>query len=90
MPVVENTVIITNKVGLHARPATLFVQSAARFQSHIQVYCGEKQANAKSIVSVLTLGASPSTTLVIRAEGDDASEAVQALVELVEDKFGEE
>lgn len=89
MPVVEKTVVITNRVGLHARPATLFVQSAARFRSHIQVRCGEKQANAKSIVGILTLGASPGATLAIRAEGEDAPEAVQTLVELVKSKFGE-
>lgn len=90
MPVVENTVVITNKIGLHARPATLFVQSAARFHSRIQVRCGEKHANAKSIVGILKLGASQGTTLVIHAEGEDASEAVQALVALVENKFDEE
>jgi phosphocarrier protein len=90
MPVVEHTVIITNKIGLHARPATLFVQSAARFHSRIQVRCGEKYANAKSIVGVLKLGASQGATLVIHAEGEDASEAVQALVALVENKFDEE
>lgn len=90
MPVVENTVVITNKVGLHARPATLFVQEAARFQAQIQVRHGEKNANAKSILGVLKLSASQGTELFIRAEGDDAAEAVQALVALVERKFDEE
>jgi phosphotransferase system HPr (HPr) family protein len=90
MSVVENTVVITNKVGLHARPATLFVQAAARFQAQIQVRSGEKSANAKSILGVLKLGASQGTTLAIRAEGDDAAEAVRSLVELVERKFDEE
>lgn len=90
MSVVENTVVITNKVGLHARPATLFVQEAARFQAQIQVRSGEKSANAKSILGVLKLSASQGTTLAIRAEGDDAAEAVRALVELVERKFDEE
>ena len=90
MPVIENSVVITNKVGLHARPATLFVQKAASFQSQIQVRHGEKSANAKSIVGVLKLGASMGATLAIRAEGEDAAEAVSALLELVERKFGEE
>src|SRR5579859_4296338 len=90
MSVVENTVVITNKVGLHARPATLFVQEAARFQARIQVRHGEKSANAKSILGVLKLSASQGTELFIRAEGDDAAEAVQALVALVERKFDEE
>lgn len=89
MPVIESTVIITNKVGLHARPATRFVQEAARFQAQIQVRYGEKSANAKSILAVLKLGASQGATLLIRAEGVDAAEAVQALVSLVEHTFGE-
>ena len=90
MPVIENTVVITNKVGLHARPATLFVQKAASFQSQIQVRYGEKSANAKSIVGILKLGASMGATLAIRAEGEDAAEAISALLELVERKFDEE
>lgn len=90
MPVVENTVVITNKVGLHARPATLFVQEAARFQAQIQVQLGEKRANAKSILGVLKLGASQGATLWLLADGADAAEAIQALTSLVERKFGEE
>jgi phosphotransferase system HPr (HPr) family protein len=90
MPVVENTVVVTNKVGLHARPATLFVQEAARFHAQIQVQLGEKSAHAKSILGVLQLGASHGAMLHIRAEGEDAAEAVQALVSLVERKFDEE
>ncbi len=90
MPVVENIVVITNKVGLHARPATLFVQEAARYQARIQVQSGEKSANAKSILGVLKLGASQGATLHLRAEGEDAAEAIQALIALVERKFDEE
>ena len=89
MPVIENTVVVTNKVGLHARPATRFVQEAARFQAQIQVQYGEKSANAKSILAVLKLGASQGATLLIRADGADAAAAVQALVSLIESKFGE-
>lgn len=89
MPVIENTVVITNKIGLHARPATRFVQEAARFQAQIQVQYGEKSANAKSILAVLKLGASQGATLLIRADGADAAAAVQALVSLIENKFGE-
>jgi phosphotransferase system HPr (HPr) family protein len=90
MPVVESTVVITNKVGLHARPATLFVQEAARFQAQIQVQYGEQSANARSILGILKLGARHGATLVLRAEGEDADEAIQALTELVERKFDEE
>jgi len=90
MPVVEHAVVITNTIGLHARPAALLVQEAARFQARIQVRSGEKTANARSLVGVLKLGAGLGTTLVFQAEGDDAAEAVQALIALVERKFDEE
>ena len=81
---------IQNKLGLHARPATLFVQEAARFRAQIQVQCGEKRANAKSILGMLKLGARSGARLLIRAEGEDAAEAILALVSLVERKFDEE
>ena len=90
MPVVETTVVITNKVGLHARPASMFVQTAARFQSQVQVMHGEKKANAKSIMGVLKLGAMAGDTLLLSAEGEDAENAVNALAELIDRKFNEE
>ena len=90
MPVAETTVVIINKVGLHARPASLLVQTAAQFQSRIQVKCGDKTANAKSIVSVLKLGAGLGNILVLHAEGEDAETALNTLTELVERKFDEE
>ena len=90
MPVIENTVVITNKVGLHARPAALLVQEAGRFQARIQVRHGEMTANAKSIVGVLKLGANMGAILTIHADGEDACEAVKALLELFERKFDEE
>lgn len=90
MPVADSTVLITNKVGLHARPAMLLVQTAARFQSSVQVYFGEKVANAKSIVGILKLGAVMGDTLQLRAEGDDAEQAIQTLTDLVQRKFNEE
>jgi phosphotransferase system HPr (HPr) family protein len=89
VPVAENSVVIVNKVGLHARPASLLVQTAAQFQSRIQVKCGDKTANAKSIVGVLKLGAGLGNTLVLHAEGEDAQEALRTLTELVERKFDE-
>jgi phosphotransferase system HPr (HPr) family protein len=90
VPVAETSIVITNKVGLHARPARLLVQTAAQFRSQIQVSCGEKVANAKSIVGVLKLGASQGETLRLHAEGDDAEQAIQALSDLIERKFDEE
>ncbi len=87
---VETSVVITNRVGLHARPARLLVQAAAQFRSQIQLQHGDKTANAKSIIAVLKLGAILGDTLVIRAEGEDAEEAMHTLVELVHRKFDEE
>jgi phosphotransferase system HPr (HPr) family protein len=90
MPVAETSVIILNKVGLHARPATRLVQTAAQFQASIQLKFGDKVANAKSIVGVLKLGAEMDDTLVLHAEGEDAEEALKTLSALVLRKFDEE
>lgn len=90
MSTADTTVTLINKVGLHARPASLFVQTAARFTSQIRVSTnGGRTAEAKSILQVLQLGAAHGTRLVIHAEGDDAAEAVAALAELIQSKFGE-
>lgn len=90
VPIAETSVVILNKVGLHARPATRLVQTAAQFQASIQLKFGDKVANAKSIVGVLKLGAEMGDTLVLRTEGEDAEEALKTLSELVLRKFGEE
>ena len=87
MPVID--LIINNEVGLHARPASIFVQTAARFSSDIVIRHGDNSANAKSILEVLTLGAHKGARILIKAEGDDAEEALQTLEELVLDNFGE-
>jgi phosphotransferase system HPr (HPr) family protein len=85
----EITLTIEHEVGLHARPASMFVQTAAKFSSDIEVTHGETTANAKSILAVLTLGAHQGSEITIKAEGDDAEEALDALEALVEDNFGE-
>ena len=90
MSVVETSVMITNQVGLHARPARLLVQTAAQFRSRIQLRHGEKTANAKSILGVLTLGAVLGDTITLHAEGEDAEEALKVLTDLVNHKFHEE
>ena len=87
---VEKKVIVNHKVGLHARPASVFVQTAAKFASEITVTCDDRKANAKSILTVLTLGAHKGAEITIAAEGDDAEAAVDALVEVVEKNFGED
>jgi phosphotransferase system HPr (HPr) family protein len=90
MPIAETHLVITNKVGLHARPARRLVQTAAQFQSQIRIEQGEKVANAKSILGVLKLGATCGETIVVRAEGEDAEKAVQTLSDLVNRKFDEQ
>jgi len=85
----EAALVIRNKVGLHARPATLFVQAAMRFQSDIRLVKGGREGNAKSFRAVLALGVNQNDTVLVRAEGQDAAQALQALTELVETNFGE-
>ena len=85
----ETTLTIRHKVGLHARPAALFVQAAKQFRSDIKVVHGAKEANAKSILSVLALGAEQGAVIVVRAEGEDADQSLAALAALVESDFGE-
>jgi phosphocarrier protein HPr len=88
MPEIKLT--ITHKVGLHARPASIFVKTAAEFSSDIEVTHGDKTVNAKSILAVLTLGAHQGSEIVVKAEGDDAEDALSALEELVTNNFGED
>jgi phosphocarrier protein HPr len=87
MPQLQTT--ITNPVGLHARPASLFVQTAKKFNSTIIVRHGARQANAKSIVQVLTLAVKHGSQVTLEADGDDSDQALQALLTLIESNFGE-
>ncbi len=80
---------IENKVGLHARPATLFVKAAQAHQSDIKVSYDGKTVNAKSLLSLLTLGAAQGAVITVTAEGGDEVEAMTALTALVADNFGE-
>ncbi len=80
---------ITNTVGLHARPAALFVQEANRFAADITVYLGDDQADAKSILDLLLLGAVQGSRVTVRAEGPDAEAALEALSALHARNFGE-
>lgn len=86
----EKQVTILNKTGLHARPAAEFVKTASKFTSEISLLKDDKVINAKSIIGVMSLAASRGTVLTIKAEGPDAAEAIEALVSLIESKFGEE
>jgi phosphocarrier protein HPr len=88
----ERRVKISNRLGLHARAAARLVQRASGFASKIQIIREDTQqsADGKSILGVLLLAASCGTGIIIRAEGDDEQRAADALVELVEQRFGEE
>jgi len=85
----EISLTIRAKVGLHARPAALFVQTAKQFKSDIRARNDTREANAKSILSVLGLGAGQNAVIALRAEGEDADLALAALQELVESNFWE-
>jgi len=85
----EIVLTITHEVGLHARPASMFVQTAAKFSSDIELTHGETTVNGKSILAVLTLGAHKGAEIKVTAEGEDAAEALAALEELVLNNFGE-
>ncbi len=79
----EKTTTVGPKEGLHARPAAELVRKAKQFASEITVSKGDKAVNAKSPIKLPTLGARQGDEIVIRAEGDDAEEAVEALAELI-------
>ena len=87
---IEKKVDITNKVGLHARPASLLVEAAHKFRSRVWIEKDSQVADGKNIMSLLLLAADKGSSIKIRAEGSDAAEAVQTLVQLVKNKFGEE
>ncbi|ADL68320.1 MULTISPECIES: HPr family phosphocarrier protein [Thermoanaerobacterium] len=86
----EKTVEIKNKTGLHARPAALFVQAASKFSSQIWVEKENKKVNAKSIMGIMSLGVAQGNTVKLIADGSDEQEAIKALVDLIDSKFGEE
>jgi phosphocarrier protein len=93
MPFVSRDVVVINKLGLHARPAMQFVDVANQFKSAITVRKGGDEpcdADGKSVMQMIILAATEGTTLQIEAEGEDASQAVQKLVDLFEGRFGEE
>jgi phosphocarrier protein len=88
--VFARTVVIGSRAGLHARPATLFVETASRFRCDVRVARGEQAVDAKTVVGLMLLEALGGTAITITAEGDDEVAAVNALVELVERGFDEE
>jgi phosphocarrier protein len=87
---VEAPLRITNQTGLHARAGSAFVRIASKFKSEVFVNYNDVEVNGKSILGLLMLAAEPGATIVVRAEGPDEQEALAALAQLVEDKFGED
>ncbi len=85
----SSEVQIMAAVGLHARPAKLFVQSAQKFKAKVSVSYKGKTVNAKSLVSLLTVGAAKDAVILVQTEGEDEAEALAALEGLVKSNFGE-
>lgn len=86
---ISRGVTIQNSVGLHARPATFFVQKANSYKSSIWIEKDDCRVNAKSLLGVLSLGISKGTAITIIADGTDESDAVEGLVVLIDSEFGE-
>ena len=85
----EKEVIVQNQVGLHARPATFFIQKANEFRSNIWVEKDERRVSAKSLLGVLSLGITRGTNIKIVADGTDEASAVEALAALISSDFAE-
>ncbi len=86
---VEKKMLIQNELGLHARAATKLVQLATKYPCEITISKDGNEVNGKSIMGVLMLVASKGTWIVLKAKGDKAQEAIDALATLIDDKFGE-
>ena len=80
---------LTNQVGLHARPATFFIQKANEFKASIWIERDERKVNAKSLLGVLSLGVVKGGEINLIADGEDEAEAIAALMHLIETNFGE-
>jgi phosphocarrier protein len=87
--VVEKIIKVSNRAGVHARPAALIVQAAKDFKCSIHIENESGRINGKSIMGIITLGAAYDTELTISAEGEDAEAAVDTIVKLIESKFEE-
>ena len=86
---IERIVVIKNKLGLHARPAALFVQTAAKYSSQIKIVKDGQEVDGKSIMGLMTLAAAFNTKLNLFVSGSDENEAINELVEIFENGFGE-
>ncbi len=85
----ERRVKILNRTGLHIRPARLFVETANQFRSTVRVSAGDREADGRSILSLMLIELTPGAEILIRTEGDDEQQAADALAALVESGFSE-
>ena len=86
---IERSIEIKNKLGLHARAAAKFVHTAARFKSEIKVRKGEEEVDGKSILGILLLAAGRGSTVLVKADGEDERDALDAVEKLIDAKFDE-
>ena len=86
---VKHDVTITNNIGLHARPATFFIQKANSYKASIWIEKDDRKVNAKSLLGVLSMGIAKGMTVTLVAEGTDEAAAIDGLVELVQNSFAE-
>lgn len=86
---IERKVTVTNRAGIHTRPASMIVRTAAKFKSEFFIHKDAYEINGKSIIGVMTLAAEQGAELTLMFEGSDAEEAAEALAQLFEDGFGE-
>ena len=87
---IKKTLTICNKLGLHARAASVFIKTAGAFGSAVTVSNAEREANGKSIMSMMMLQASCGTKIIVSVDGEDEQAAMDAIEALVEDRFGED
>ncbi len=87
---VERKIEVINKLGLHARPAAMLVQTASKFKCEIRLRKEDTEANAKSILGVMMLAAEVGSSVTVWAQGEDEQQAAEAIARLFQDKFGEE
>ena len=87
---IEKTLIVKNRAGIHARPAALIAQTATKFNCELTLILGDTEVNAKSIMGVITMAAGNNTSITLKADGSDEEEAAQAIEALFDSKFAEE
>ena len=89
MEMIERKFVIKNKLGLHARPAKLFVETTSQFDSEVIVIQNGLEVNGKSIMGIMMLAAEGGSEITLRVDGDDEEELLEAIGKLIDDKFYE-